>query len=111
MANNTINYPVYTDRASFIETYRDIVKIDQNQVIVISLPESSSAAEMISQWIKSREHNIKSSHSYVSYHEYLSANEAIYASILKRPLIPVYLAWKLLSLIQHSDVMFNVIKI
>ena len=51
----------------FAETYRDIVEIDKNQVIVISLSESSSAAEVISQWVKGRAQNIQSSHQLVSY--------------------------------------------
>ena len=73
---------IMTDRADFAETYRDIVEIDKNQVITISPSESSSAAEVISQWVKGREHNMKSSHQLVSYQEYLSANEAIYSGIL-----------------------------
>lgn len=73
---------IITDRADFAETYRDIVEIDKNQVIVISPFESSSAAEVISQWVKGRAQNIQSSHQLVSYQEYLSANEAIYANIL-----------------------------
>ena len=73
---------IITDRADFAETYRDIVEIDKNQVIVISPSESSSAAEVISQWVKGRAQNIQSSHQLVSYQEYLSANEAIYANIL-----------------------------
>ena len=73
---------IITDRADFAETYRDIVEIDKNQVIVVSPSESSSAAEVISQWVKGRAQNIQSSHQLVSYQEYLSANEAIYANIL-----------------------------
>ena len=73
---------IITDRADFAETYRNIVEIDKNQVIVISPSESSSAAEVISQWVKGRGQNIQSSHQLVSYQEYLSANEAIYANIL-----------------------------
>jgi len=73
---------IITDRADFAETYRNIVEIDKNQVIVISPSESSSAAEVISQWVKGRAQNIQSSHQLVSYQEYLSANEAIYANIL-----------------------------
>ncbi len=73
---------IITDRADFAETYRDIVEIDKNQVMVISPSESSSAAEVISQWVKGQVQNIQSSHQLVSYQEYLSANEAIYANIL-----------------------------
>ena len=73
---------IITDRADFIETYRDIVEIDKNQVIVISPSELSSATEMIEPWIRERARNIQSPHPLVSYQEYLSANESIYANIL-----------------------------
>ena len=73
---------IITDQADFAETYGDIVEIDKNQVILISPSESSSAAEVISQWVKDRAQNIQSSHQLVSYQEYLSANETIYANIL-----------------------------
>ncbi|MFC1983068.1 glycosyltransferase [Chloroflexota bacterium] len=73
---------IITDRADFIETYRDIVEIDKNQVIVISPSELSSAMEMIEPWVRERARNIQSSHPLVSYQEYLSANESIYANIL-----------------------------
>ncbi len=73
---------IITDRADFAETYRDIVEIDKTQIIAISPSESSSDAEVISQWVKGRPQNIQSSHQLVSYQEYLSANEAIYSGIL-----------------------------
>ncbi|MFC1956027.1 glycosyltransferase [Chloroflexota bacterium] len=73
---------IITDRGDFIETYRDIVEIDKNQVIVISPSEPSSATEMIEPWVRERACNIQSSHPLVSYQEYLSANESIYANIL-----------------------------
>lgn len=73
---------IITDRADFAETYRDIVKIDKNQVVVVSPFESSSAAGMIEQWVRERAHNVQPSHQLVSYQEYLSANEAIYADLL-----------------------------
>ena len=73
---------IITDRVDFAETYRDIVKIDKNQVIVVSLSEPSSATGMIEQWIRERAHNVQPSHQLVSYQEYLSTNEAIYADLL-----------------------------
>jgi len=73
---------IITDRADFIETYRDIVEIDKNQVIVISPSEPSSATEMIEPWVRERARNIQSPHPLVSYQKYLSANESIYTNIL-----------------------------
>ena len=73
---------IITDQVEFIKTYRDIVEIDKNQIVVVSPSESTSSAAKIKQWIKGRAQNIQSSHQLVSYQEYLSANEAIYADIL-----------------------------
>ena len=73
---------IITDRSDFAETYRDIVKIDKNQVMVVSPSESSSAAEMISRWVKDRAHIEQRPHQLISYQEYLSANESIYTSLL-----------------------------
>jgi glycosyltransferase involved in cell wall biosynthesis len=73
---------IITDRVDFTETYRDIVRMGQNQVMVISSSNSSSSAEMINQWIKERVENRQPSQQLVSYQEYLSANENIYANIL-----------------------------
>jgi glycosyltransferase involved in cell wall biosynthesis len=73
---------IITDRADFAETYRNIVEIDKNQSLVVSPSESSSAAQMIEQWIRERVQNGQSSRQLISYQEYLSANEAIYANIL-----------------------------
>jgi len=73
---------IITDREDFIETYRDIIKIDKNQVVVVSPTESSSAAEVISQWVKDRAHLEQQPHQLISYPEYLSATERIYANIL-----------------------------
>ncbi len=73
---------IITDRADFSETYQDIVKTGENQVLVVPPSESSLAAGMIEQWVRERAYNVQSSHQIVSYQEYLSANEAIYADLL-----------------------------
>ena len=73
---------IITDRADFAETYRDIVEIGKNQVIIVSPSESYLSATEIKQWIKGREHDKNSSRPLVNFQEYLSANEDIYASIL-----------------------------
>ena len=73
---------IITDRADFAETYLDIMKIDKNQVIVVSPSESSSAAEMISQWVEDRAHIEQQPHQLISYQEYLSANESTYTNLL-----------------------------
>lgn len=73
---------IITDRADFAETYLDIMKIDKNQVMVVSPSESSSAAEMISQWVEDRAHIEQQPHQLISYQEYLSANESAYTNLL-----------------------------
>lgn len=73
---------IITDRADFAETYLDIVKIDKNQVMVVSPSESSSAAERISQWVEGRVHIEQQPHQLISYQEYLSANESTYTNLL-----------------------------
>lgn len=74
---------IVTDRVDFIETYRDIIKIDINQIIIISSLESPSSTAVIKQWIKDREYDKNSPRLLVSFQEYLSANEKIYTNILK----------------------------
>ena len=73
---------IITDRADFAETYLDIVKIDKNEVMVVSPSESSSAAEMISQWVEDRAHIEQQPHQVISYQEYLSVNESTYTNLL-----------------------------
>ncbi len=73
---------IITDRADFIKTYRDIVEIDKNQIVVVSPSESASSAAMIKQWIKDQEHDKNSSRPLVNFQEYLSVNEDIYANII-----------------------------
>jgi len=73
---------IITDRVNFAETYQDIVKMDKNQVIVVSPSKPSLAAEMIEQWVRERAHIAPLPQQLISYQEYLSANEAIYANIL-----------------------------
>ena len=73
---------IITDRADFAETYRGIFNLDNNQVLVITSPVASTAAECVSQWIKNRNYNIQSSNPLISYSEYITANEGMYSDIL-----------------------------
>lgn len=73
---------IITDRVDFAGTYQDIVKMDKNQVIVVSPSKPSLAVEMIEQWVRERAHIAPLPQQLISYQEYLSANEAIYANIL-----------------------------
>lgn len=72
---------IITDRVDFIDSYRNIIEIDKDQVIVVSSDVSSSAVQ-IKKWIKGRKYNKNSSRPLVSFQEYLSANESVYASII-----------------------------
>jgi len=75
---------IITDRSDFAETYRDVVTLSKNQVLVVSPTEAFSSAEMITQWVRDRVHTELSSHQLVSFQEYLSSNEKIYADVLNR---------------------------
>jgi glycosyltransferase involved in cell wall biosynthesis len=73
---------IITDRQDLAETYRDVVTLSKNQVLVVSPTEASSSAQIITQWVQERVQNGQSSRQLISYQEYLSVNEAIYANIL-----------------------------
>ena len=73
---------IITDRADFAKTYQDIVKMDNNQAIVVSPSKPALAAEIIKQWVRERANIIPLPQRLTSYQDYLSANEAIYADLL-----------------------------
>jgi glycosyltransferase involved in cell wall biosynthesis len=75
---------IITDRPDFAGTYRDVITLNKNQVLVVSPTEAFSSAEMITQWVRNRVHTKLSSHQLVSFQEYLSSNEKIYADVLNR---------------------------
>jgi len=74
---------IITDRPDFAETYRDIVTLNSSQVLVVSPSETSSSAEMITQWIRERTYAEQISHQLISHQEYLSSTEKIYADVLR----------------------------
>lgn len=75
---------IITDRGDFAETYRDVVTLNKNQVLVVSPTEASSSAEMIAQWVQERASSEPSLQQLVSFQEYLSSTERIYTDVLNR---------------------------
>lgn len=73
---------IITDQVDFVETYKDIVRQDGNQVIVVSPNESSSAAETIRRWAEDLGHIERQPKQLISYQEYISSTEDIFANIL-----------------------------
>lgn len=73
---------IITDRGDFAETYRDILTLDKNQVLLISPTEASSSAEMIAQWIQERARTKQIPRQLISYQDYLSSTEKIYDEVL-----------------------------
>ncbi len=75
---------IITDRQDLAETYRGVVTLNKEQVLVVSPTEASSSADTIRQWVREREHTKPSSHQLISFQEYLSSTERIYSGVLKR---------------------------
>ena len=73
---------IITDRPDFAETYRDLVTLSKNQVIVVSPAEASSSAQRIAQWVQERVRTKLSSHQLISFQEYLAATERTYTRVL-----------------------------
>lgn len=73
---------IITDRADFVETYQELMTLDKDQVLVVPPSESSSAAEMVRQWVGKRADIRQPPDQLISYEEYLSANEAVYQDVL-----------------------------
>lgn len=73
---------IITDRVNFAGTYKDVVSLDENAILVISPSETSSAASMIERWISRRLRTEPAIRQLVDYDEYLSSNRVIYGDIL-----------------------------
>jgi len=73
---------IITDRVDFTETYRDIMEIDKNQVIVVTQHESSSAAEITRLWVEDLGHMERQPKQQISYQEYMSTTEDIFADVI-----------------------------
>jgi hypothetical protein len=73
---------IITDRADFAESYRSVMKIDQNNIIVVSSSETSTSASQIKDWIAARERRRILSRQLLTFNDYLMANEALYASVV-----------------------------
>ena len=73
---------IITDRADFAETYQEIVDLSSNEVLVVSPSNPSSAAQMITEWIRQRTRaSGASSRQFSSYRDYISATESVYQQI------------------------------
>jgi len=73
---------IITDRADFVDSYRDLVIPSNNQVLIIPNSRPSSAAEMIAEWIQERPPiKLVPSHM-ITFDQYLSTTEDIYAELL-----------------------------
>lgn len=73
---------VITDRTDFTKMYRNLVTIGKNQVLVVYPSESSSAAEMITQWVQERARTTQPAQQHITYQEYLSTTESVYIDLL-----------------------------
>ena len=73
---------IITDRQDLAETYRDVVSLNEEQILVISATEASSSAKKITQWIQERARSELTLHQLVSFQEYLAATERTYTQVL-----------------------------
>jgi glycosyltransferase involved in cell wall biosynthesis len=74
---------IITDRQDLAETYRDVVSLNEEQILVISPTEASSSAKKITQWIRERARSELTPHQLVSFQEYLTTTERIYTGVLR----------------------------
>jgi glycosyltransferase involved in cell wall biosynthesis len=73
---------IITDRPDFAETYRDVITLNKNQVLVVSPTDSSSSAKMIARWVQERASAESSSRQLLSFQDYLSSTERTYTELL-----------------------------
>jgi len=73
---------IITDRKNFPDTYRDLMTIKENQVLLVDPSDHIMAAKMIKRWIQEQVYTHQSSRQLVGHNEWLSANEAVYGSVL-----------------------------
>jgi hypothetical protein len=73
---------IITDRLNFAETYRDIVTLNQDQVLVVSPFETSLSASRIEQWVEKRAFVDHNSNQRIKFQEYITLNKMIYVDIL-----------------------------
>jgi glycosyltransferase involved in cell wall biosynthesis len=71
---------IITDRADFKRTYKDVISIDDDQILVIRPSEPALVASAIANWLDGR--GRKKASQLVSFSEYLAANEKIYQGIM-----------------------------
>jgi glycosyltransferase involved in cell wall biosynthesis len=73
---------IVTDRADFADTYTDIVKTDQNQVLVVSPRDYLQSANAVAQWIQARALAANKPYLRISYQDYLLDLEETYGVLL-----------------------------
>ena len=73
---------VITDRADFLETYRDIVGIRRNQILIVSPRDYLQSARAIAEWVQKMSRASTETCLRISYQDYLSACEKTYGVLL-----------------------------
>lgn len=73
---------IISDQADFADTYRDIVDLSENGVVVVSPSDVRGAAKGIGRWVQERATTEHATHHQVSYPDYLGASEATYDRVL-----------------------------
>lgn len=73
---------IITDRPDFTETYRKLVSISDNQILVVSPSEPSLAAGMIIRWIEEHSYAEHSPKQLIYFDDYLSTTTALYNDLL-----------------------------
>ena len=73
---------IITDRQDFTDTYRDIITLNKNQVLVVPPTDSELCAELITRWVQDRISTEPDLQPLVSFQKFLLANEVVYADVL-----------------------------
>lgn len=76
---------IITDHPDFTKVYQSLANITDNQILVVPPSEPSSAAKLITGWVRERACSRQPSRQLVSYTEYMSLTEAVYDSVLNVP--------------------------
>lgn len=73
---------IITDRLDFKDTYQDIFRINSDQVLQISLSETSLFSETITKWIRERTHTDQKQYQLINHQDYLLSTEKVYEQLL-----------------------------
>ena len=75
---------IITDRTDFAKTYKGLVAVGEEQVLVIQPEDPSLAAEEIVRWMERRTKARQPASQLVTHSDYLAAIEALYSNIERR---------------------------